>query len=154
MSLLIDSSELLTSIDIDQQRFPCAFPLVMALPLYSSTVAAGFPSPADDYMEGKLDLNHFLIQHPAATFFVRVSGPAMIGTFIQPNDILIVDRSLEAKAGKIVVAIVEGQFLVRRLKKFGPKLYLVTENERLPPIVVEDSEIMIWGIVTTVIHQV
>lgn len=125
------------------------------LPLYSCTVQAGFPSPADDYMEGKLDLNEHLVKHPAATFFVRAAGYSMIKAGIHPGDILVVDRSIEAKHGKIVIAVVDGQLTVKRLHKSVQETYLMPENEEFEPIrFEEDSEVVIWGVVTNVLHEV
>ena len=125
------------------------------LPLYSCTVQAGFPSPADDYMEGKLDLNEHLVKHPAATFFVRAAGYSMIKAGIHPGDILVVDRSIEAKHGKIVIAVVDGQLTVKRLHKSVQETYLMPENEEFEPIrFEEDSEVVIWGVVTNVLHKV
>src|SRR5271170_7219676 len=85
-----------------------------ALPLFAAPVKAGFPSPADDFMEERLDLNEHLIQHPAATFFVRVDGDSMQGAGIHKGDILIVDRALEPMSGRIVVAVIDGAFTVKR----------------------------------------
>ena len=125
------------------------------LPIYSCTVQAGFPSPADDYMEGKLDLNEHLVKHPAATFFVRAAGYSMIKAGIHPGDILVVDRSIEAKHGKIVIAVVDGQLTVKRLHKSVQETYLMPENEEFEPIrFEEDSEVVIWGVVTNVLHEV
>ncbi|MCG2775678.1 MAG: translesion error-prone DNA polymerase V autoproteolytic subunit, partial [Desulfobacterales bacterium] len=76
-------------------------------------VSAGFPSPADDYIQGRLDLNELMIQHPAATFFVRVAGDSMIGAGIHHDDILVVDRSLEPASGKVVIAVVNGDLTVK-----------------------------------------
>lgn len=87
------------------------------LPLYSSKICAGFPSPADDFIEGELDLNELLIKHPTATFFVRATGESMINAGIYPNDILLVDRSILPTNGKIVVAAVDGELTVKRSKK-------------------------------------
>ena len=87
----------------------------LSLPLYSSKVPAGFPSPADDHMEEKLDLNTHLVKHPTATFFVKASGDSMVGAGIHSGDILIVDRSLNPKSGKIVIAAIDGQLTVKRL---------------------------------------
>ena len=92
-----------------------------ALPLYASKVQAGFPSPADDFMEGRLDLNQHLVKHPTATFFVRVSGDSMIEAGIHPDDILVVDRSLEPRHGKIVIAALDGELTVKRLHKTSSK---------------------------------
>ena len=97
----------------------------ISLPLYSSKVPAGFPSPADDHMEGKLDLNTHLVKHPTATFFVKASGDSMLGAGIHDGDILVVDRSLEPRKGKVVIAAVDGQLTVKRLQKKGSKTFLV-----------------------------
>lgn len=124
-------------------------------PLFGSKVSAGFPSPADDYIEKNLDLNEHLIKHPAATFFVRVSGHSMVDAGIHENDILIVDRSITPTTGKIVVAAMDGQLTVKRLSKQDNKLFLLPENPQFKPIEVrEGSEVYIWGVVTNVIHSV
>ena len=125
------------------------------IPLYGDKVAAGFPSPADDYLEDKIDLNQYLVKHPASTFLVRASGESMINAGIFPNDILVVDRSLKAENGKVVIAVVDSELTVKRYKKVGNKVELVPENERYQKIVLEkESEAYIWGVVTNVIHQV
>lgn len=125
------------------------------IPLFSTQAAVGFPSPADDYIEHHLDLNVFLVHHPAATFFVRVKGDSMIGAGIHSGDILVVDRSLEPMDRKVVIAVVEGELTVKRLRKIDGQYMLVPENEAFESIVVEDeSELEIWGVVTTIIHQV
>ncbi|MDD2228497.1 MAG: translesion error-prone DNA polymerase V autoproteolytic subunit [Candidatus Cloacimonetes bacterium] len=124
-------------------------------PLMASKISAGFPSPAQDYVEGKLDLNEYMIAHPASTFFVRVDGYSMVGAGIQPNDILVVDRSLEAVNNRIVIAIVEGELTVKRLKIEANEYYLMPESEDYPSIhIVEDMDFAIWGVVTFVIHKV
>ena len=124
-----------------------------ACPLYASSVKAGFPSPAEDYAEQHLDLNTHLIQHPAATFFLRVSGDSMINAGIFNGDLLVVDRSLEPTHGKIVIAAVNGELTVKRLKKAGKKVFLVAENKQYPPIELTDSDqIQLWGVVTHTIH--
>lgn len=124
------------------------------LPLYGSKVAAGLPSPADDYIEKQLDLNEHLIKHPAATFFVRASGKSMIDVGIHENDILIVDRSMVPTSGKIVIAALDGQLTVKRLLKKGNTLFLMPENKHFKPIELkENNEIYIWGVVTNVIHS-
>ena len=126
----------------------------MKLPLYSCKISAGFPSPADDHLEKKLDLNSHLIKHPAATFFVRVNGDSMINAGINDNDILIVDRSLKPSHSKIVIAVVDGQMTVKRLYKQSGKLILMPENKNFKPIeVTEDMSIEIWGVVVTAIHS-
>ncbi|MBD2655494.1 translesion error-prone DNA polymerase V autoproteolytic subunit [Synechocystis sp. FACHB-383] len=126
---------------------------VYELPLYACPVSAGFPSPAEDYLEGKLDLNQYLIQHPAATFFVRVTGDSMIGAGIHAGDILIVDRSLEPRDNKVVIAVVNGELLVKRLRMEKQKIYLASENSDYPPLVITDlMDFEVWGVVTNVIH--
>ena len=125
------------------------------LPLYMTSIEAGFPSPADDYIEGSLDLNEHLVKHPAATFFVRVSGESMIKAGIFPGDILIVDRSLEAVDKKIVIAVVDGELTVKRLRIRSGIPSLEPENDRYAPIVIKpDMAFEIWGVVTNVIHKV
>ncbi len=124
------------------------------IPLYGALISAGFPSPADDYLEGTLDLNEHLIHHPAATFFVRVSGYSMINAGIHPNDILIVDRSLEPTHNKIIVVALESELTVKRLYKKEGVLRLMPENDEFSPIEISDGdELHIWGVVTNVIHS-
>jgi DNA polymerase V len=125
-----------------------------ALPLFLAPVKAGFPSPADDYMEQKLDLNEHLIQHPAATFFVRVDGDSMKGAGIHRGDILIVDRSLETTDKRIVIAAINGEFTVKRLRIENSEIYLDAEHPGYPPIRIQkDWDFSVWGIVTYIIHQ-
>ena len=124
-------------------------------PFIGSLVPAGFPSPAQDYIESVLDLNELLIQHPAATYFVRVEGYSMINSGINPNDILIVDRSLEAADGKVVIAVLEGEFTVKRLQinKKG-EYYLMPDNDAYKPIkITNEMDFSIWGVVTNAIHK-
>jgi len=124
-----------------------------ARPLFMVPVAAGFPSPAEDYMEGRLDLNRHLIKHPAATFFVRVSGDSMIDAGIHPGDILIVDRSLEPADRKVVIAVVQGELTVKRIRRLKGKIVLMPENEKYKPLPIDaEMNFEIWGVVTAVIH--
>ncbi len=124
------------------------------LPLYASHVRAGFPSPADDYIETHLDLNAHLIKHPAATFFVIASGDSMTGAGIQSGDMLIVDRSLEASHGKIIIAAIDGELTVKRLSRHEGRVQLRAENIHYPPIdITHEQDLVIWGVVTHVIHQ-
>jgi len=116
-------------------------------------VAAGFPSPAEDYLEGKLDLNKYLIKHPAATFFVRVTGDSMLAAGIHPGDILIVDRSIEPADKKVVIAVIEGELTVKRIRRLKDKILLMPENENYKPLSIDDGmNFEIWGVVTSVIH--
>lgn len=124
-------------------------------PLYASSVKAGFPSPAEDYAEQKLDLNTHLIAHPAATFFLRVSGDSMINAGIFNGDLLIVDRSLNATHGKVVIAAVNGELTVKRLQKTKKGAFLIAENDNYPPIELKESDhIHIWGVVIYTIHAI
>lgn len=123
-------------------------------PLFLSKVPAGFPSPADDYLEGKLDLNEHLIKHKAATFFVRVTGDSMLGAGIHDGDLLIVDRALEAQDKSVVVAVVNGEFTVKRIKKEHGRVWLMPENKNYQPLEMQEgSELEVWGVVTNVIHK-
>jgi DNA polymerase V len=124
--------------------------------LYHSKVAAGFPSPADDYIAKTLDLNKYLIKHPAATFLVRATGDSMINAGIHDNDILIVDRSLKPTTGKIIIVAIDGQLTVKRLQKHASGHFLLApDNPAYKPIdISEGNETCIWGVVTQVIHFV
>jgi DNA polymerase V len=125
-----------------------------ALPIFLGRLPAGFPSPADDYLEGKLDLNRHLIKHPAATFFVRVTGDSMIGAGIHSGDLLVVDRSLEPTDKNVVVAVLDGELTVKRLFKQNKVLRLLPENLNYQPIEITPQQtIEIWGVVTSVIHS-
>ena len=124
------------------------------IPIFISRVQAGFPSPADDYLEDTLDLNKYLIQHKEATFFVRAQGDSMLDAGIHSGDILVVDKSLKAISGKIVIAVVDGDFTVKRLHKYGGKITLKAENDAFDDIkITSDNELIIWGVVTSVIHR-
>ncbi len=123
-------------------------------PLFTGGVSAGFPSPAEDHIDQRLDLNNLLIQHPAATFFVRVSGESMKDAGINHGDILIVDRSLEATSGRIVIAIVNGELTVKRFIQDSVSCQLAAANPDYPPVAITDeTDFRVWGVVTSVIHQ-
>ena len=123
-------------------------------PLFSSGVSAGFPSPADDYIDRKLDLNELLIKNPAATFFVRVAGDSMVEAGINHGDILVVDRSLEPVSGKIVIAVINGELTVKRLLKNDQSCQLIAENPNYEPLeITEETPCEVWGVATWVIHQ-
>jgi DNA polymerase V len=125
----------------------------LELPLFVSKVSAGFPSPAQDYVEQTLDLNELCIKRPAATFFVRVDGDSMMDAGIFSNDILIVDRSVKPAHGDVVVAQVNGEFTVKELC-LRPTLMLVPRNKSFEPIsFADDSELQIFGVVTNVLRQ-
>ena len=146
-------------------RIPCSMvdqvidfiaPKRFKLPLYSSKVQAGFPSPADDHIEMRLDLNEYLVQHPAATFLVRATGDSMEGAGIYEGDILVVDRSLEPRHDRIVIASIEGGDLtVKRLYKREGKVLLMPENPAYEPIdITHVQDSLMWGVVVSVVRQV
>lgn len=123
------------------------------LPLYGSKVQAGVPSPADDFIEGKLDLNQYLIKRPSATFLVRATGDSMINAGIHEGDLLVVDRSIEAIDGKVVIAALEGYLTVKRLRIQQNQMWLYPENDKYAAISINpETDAYIWGVVTNVIH--
>jgi DNA polymerase V len=123
-------------------------------PLYTSSPAAGFPAPGDDMVEKSLNVHDFLVKHPVSTFFVRVEGDSMEGAGIFSGDILVVDRSVEAKAGRIVVAAVGGGLVVKRLAMLDGSMVLMSENDAYEPITVTgDEECYVWGVVTGSIRR-
>lgn len=127
----------------------------LSLPFYLHRIPAGFPSPADDYLEAGLDLNSLLVRNPAATCMVRVSGDSMTGVGIHDGDILIVDRSEEAVHGKIVVAALDGEMTVKRLHLKGGRCRLVPENKAFQPIEVgTEQDLQVWGVVVGVVRRV
>lgn len=125
----------------------------LKLPLYLAKVPAGFPSPADDFLDKRLDLNEHLVKHPAATFFVKVQGSSMIQAGIHAGDILIVDRALEPADRRIVVAAVNGELTVKRLRKRKERVFLASENPEFREMeVTPEMGFEVWGVVTHVIH--
>lgn len=135
-----------------KEIFPCSIEKTCELPLFDTKVQAGFPSPADGYMSNSLDLNSHLIKHPKSTFFVQVTGESMIDAGIRENDLLIVDKSLPPANNKIVIAVINNEFTVKRLKIIDNEAYLIPENKNFQPTKIEDGT-YIWGVVTSVIQQ-
>jgi len=134
---------------------PSLNPQRVLRPLFLSRVPAGFPSPAEDYVEGSLDLNEHLIVHREATFFVRVKGQSMTGAGICDGDLLVVDRALEAGDGDIVVAVVDGELTVKRLSKRGGRVRLLAEHPGFSPIEFKDGqELTVWGVVTSIVRRI
>ncbi len=122
-------------------------------PIFMATVPAGFPSPAADYEEGKLDLNRHLIKNSTATFFVRVTGDSMVKAGIHDGDLLVVDRSIEPRDKNVVIAVVNGELTVKRIRIRKNRLTLEAENEAYQSQEINDGiEFEVWGIVTNVIH--
>lgn len=130
----------------------CSVDEICELPLYESKVQAGFPSPADGYMCNRLDLNKHLIKHPKSTFFVQVTGESMIDAGIKENDLLVVDKAIQPTNNKIVIAVVNNEFTVKRLRLINNESYLIPENKSFPPMKIEEGT-YIWGVVTSVIQQ-
>jgi len=125
-----------------------------SLPLPLAVAPAGFPSPAEDYVDQRLDLNEHLVRNPASTYFIRVQGDSMRGAGIASGDLLVVDRSVEPRPGHVVVAAVEGELTVKRLKKLGGLLVLAPENAAYGVIELGgESEVEIWGVAMHVIHR-
>jgi DNA polymerase V len=126
----------------------------MELPLYSSGISAGFPSPADDYVEMKLDLNKHLVDHPSATYYVRVAGNSMLNAGICNGDMLVVDRAIEPKNNDVAVCVVDGEFTVKRISKINECIYLIPENPDYKPIrITEGNNFEVWGVVQYIIHK-
>lgn len=124
------------------------------LPLVDAFISAGFPSPADDYLEAKLDLNQLLIQNPSSTFFARVRGSSMVDVGINDGDILIIDKSLEPKPNSVLVCFIDGEFTVKKVMKANGDFYLMPQNKEFEPIKVnKDSDFRLWGVVTYCIHK-
>lgn len=124
-----------------------------AIPIFLCPVAAGWPSPAEDYIEDTLDLHKFAVRNQPATFFLHASGDSMLGAGIHDGDILVVDRSITANPGKVVIAAIDGELTVKRLVKKGKKLLLMPENPDYPPIdITSHEDTCIWGVVTYVLH--
>ncbi len=124
------------------------------LPVFSTRIPAGFPSPADGYMDNKLDMNHFLIKHPSATFCFWVEGNSMTDVGIFDGDLLIVDCSLTPENNDIVVAVIDGEFTVKQIQRTGGKLYMAPRNPNYKPIEINEfMNFQIRGVVTKSIHQ-
>jgi len=123
--------------------------------LFDACVPTGFPSPALDHMKERIDLNKELIQHPLSTFIIESSGYSMINAFIPPRARLIVDRSLTAKNGDIVLAVLNGEFTVKFLKKNNYKCWLMPANSKFKEIeITPEMDLQIWGVVTSIITDV
>jgi len=124
------------------------------IPLLNDSVSAGFPSPADDYTEENIDLNEHLISNPFSTFFLRVKGESMINAGIKDKDLIIVDKSLIAKPGDIVIAMIDGEFTIKRLSIKNNELYLKAENHNYPDFKFKNHiDLQIWGVVIYSIHS-
>jgi len=126
----------------------------LSVPLVGASVAAGFPSPADDYLDRPLDFNELLIRNPAATFAVRIAGESMTGAGLFPGDIAVVDRSRAPSQGCIVLALLDGEFTIKRYRRRGEQVVLEAENPRFKDIVLQDGQAFeVWGVVTNAIRM-
>jgi len=124
------------------------------IPMFTNSVHAGFPSPAEDYMDLDLNLQDHLIQNPSATFCIRAVGESMNDAGIQSGDIMLVDKSLTPKNRSVVLAVIDGEFTVKRVNVSEKELYLMPENENFPPIkITEEMDFQVWGVVTYIIHK-
>lgn len=124
------------------------------LPLFACPIPAGFPSPADDHLDAPMNLHELLFAHPASTFLARVSGDSMTGAGIRHDDIIAVDRALQPQDGSIVVAVLDGEHTVKRLRRLGPQTWLEPANPRYPCIRLDEGvQLVIFGVVTHVIHS-
>ena len=124
------------------------------IPLLNDSVSAGFPSPADDYTEENIDLNEHLISNPFSTFFLRVKGDSMINAGIKDKDLIIVDKSLTDKPGNIIIAMIDGEFTIKRLSIKNNELYLKAENHNYPDFRFKNHiDVQIWGVVIYSIHS-
>ena len=124
------------------------------IPLLADSVSAGFPSPADDYKEENIDLNEHLISNPFSTFFLRIKGDSMINAGIKDKDLIIVDKSLTAKPGDIIIAMIDGEFTIKRLSIKNNELYLKAENHNYPDFRFKNHiDVQIWGVVIYSIHS-
>ena len=124
------------------------------LPISTSTVSAGFPSPAEDFVEEYLDVSKRIVKNPASTFLVKAKGDSMIEKGIHDGDILVVDKSLDAQNNCIIVAYIDGEFTVKRFVKEKYNIILYPANNNYEPIIItEDNDFLIWGVVTYVLHK-
>jgi DNA polymerase V len=120
-----------------------------------SPVHAGFPSPADDFLENRLDLNDLLIKNPSSTFYARVSGESMAGDGINDGDLLVIDKSLSPYTNCMAVCYIDGEFTLKRVKIEDSCVWLIPSNERFKPIKVDiNNEFIIWGVVTYIIKRI
>ena len=126
----------------------------LSMPYFENGVSAGFPSPAEDHMHSKIDLNNLLIENPSATYYVRVNGDSMLGAGILSGDLLIVDRSIEVTNNCIVVVHLDGEFTVKRIKKIKKKIFLQAENNNYKPIeITKEMDFELFGVVAHAIHH-
>ena len=136
------------------QLLPCSIETPLPLPFAEQGIRAGFPSPAQDFMELALDFNRDMIKNPLATFYARVKGDSMIDDGINDGDMLLIDRSLASNEGTLAVCALDGEFTLKRIHRDGDKLFLMPANSDFKPIeVTADQEFSIWGVVLYIIKK-
>ena len=136
------------------ELYSCNTDVSLDIPYFEGGVSAGFPSPAEDYINDKLDLNNLLIENPLSTYYIRVVGDSMIGAGIVSGDLLIVDRALEISNNCIVVAYINGDFTVKKIKKTKQKIFLCPENNKYKSIeLTKDMDFELFGVVVHAIHH-
>lgn len=136
------------------QIFPAIAEKKLSIPVAEQTISAGFPSPAEDFTDTPIDLNRELIKHPASTFFGRVSGDSMKDLGIHHGDLLVIDKSIEPRSGKVAVCYIDGEFTMKKIQIEQDCCWLIPANEKYKPIkVTEDNDFVIWGIVVHVIKS-
>jgi len=141
---------------LPQQLEPLAFEYLetIEIPLLASYISAGFPSPADDYLEGGIDISRYLIQSPASTYMMRVKGNSMVDANIHEGDILIIDRAQDAADGLPVICNLEGEFTVKTFKRIKDKAFLVPANPAYDSIeITEEMDMRVWGVVVWILHK-
>ena len=122
--------------------------------LYLTSISAGFPSPAEDHIDVNLNLNDYLVKHPSSTFYIYVKGDSMVGSGIYDGDLMVIDRSLEPRSNGVVVAVIDGEFTVKKIYKKNNQIYLLPNNKNYKPIhIKEHMDFQIWGVVTHSIHH-
>ncbi|MFD3003103.1 LexA family protein [Pontibacter toksunensis] len=124
------------------------------LPLFASYISAGFPSPADDYLEDKIDLNKYVVQNPTSTFLMRVRGNSMHDANIHDGDLLVIDKSLKPSDGNPVVCFLESDFTVKTFRRINNKVFLYPANHAYKPIeITEEMDMRVWGVVVWILHK-
>lgn len=127
----------------------------LSLPIADAGIKAGFPSPAQDYMDSAIDLNKELVRHPATTFYGRVNGDSMVDAQVFDGDILVIDKSIEPQNKDMAVCFIDGEFTLKFIEIKEEVVYLIPANKEYKPIKVTlDHDLQIWGVVTYVIHKV
>ena len=122
--------------------------------LYATSISAGFPSPAEDHIDVSLNLNDYLVKHPSSTFYIYVKGDSMVGAGIYDGDLMVIDRSLEPRSNGVVLAVIDGEFTVKKFYKKNNQIYLLPNNKNYKPIhIKEHMDFQIWGVVTHSIHH-